>query len=212
MGQMEKNLISKLTNAGFNVSSEALSYPTLETVKSSEYYGEVKSVYKNLDGILSEVPINLRKWDIEIDGAALELDEFLHFNRYRKVTLESNVYKHLPKFPITEYLNYCKFYEANCINAGSYGGKWTNDSCEKQFGKASPPKIFNGVGSPRWKQRAFYDFVKDLTSLLYDFPLVRLSIYDKVLVNGSQRQVQEILDLSGSFGSQEIFKLIKERM
>lgn len=212
MGQMEKNLISKLTNAGFNISSGTLTYPTLDALKSSEYYDEVKSVYKNLGGILNEIPINLRKWDIEIDGAALELDEFLHFNRYRKVTLESGIYKNLIKFPLTEYQNYCKFYETNCIGAGSYGGKWTNDSCEKQFGKASPPKTLNGIGSPRWKQRAFYDFVKDLTSLLYNFPLVRISIYDKVFVNGSQRQVKEILDLSGPFGTEELYKLIKERM
>jgi len=78
---MEKNLKLKLTNAGFNVSSGTLSYPTLDGVKSSDFYEEVKRVYKQLGGILTEVPINLRRWDIEIDGAALELDKELHFNR-----------------------------------------------------------------------------------------------------------------------------------
>lgn len=212
MGQMENNLISKLRNVSSIVTSGKLSYPTLDAIKSSSYYEEVKNVYKSLGGILSEVPVNLRKWDIEVDGAAIELDEFLHFNRYRKITLESSVYKKLPKFPITQYMDYCKFYEADCISAGSYGGKWSNDSCEKQFGKASPLKVFTGVGAPRWKQRAFYDFIKDLTSLLFDFPLVRLSIYDKIFVNGSQKQLKEVLDLSGPFGSEELYKLIKERM
>ncbi len=212
MGQMENNLISKLRNVSPNVTSGTLSYPTSDAIKSSSYYEDVKTVYKNLGGILSEVPVNLRKWDIEVDGAAIELDEFLHFNRYRKITLESSIYKKLPKFPLTQYLDYCKFYEAGCISAGSYGGKWSNDSCEKQFGKASPLKVFTGVGAPRWKQRAFYDFVKDLTFILYDFPLVRLSIYDKIIVNGSQRQLKDVLDLSGSFGSEELYELLKERM
>ena len=54
MGAMEKNLILKLTNAGYNVSSGTLSYPTIEDVKSSDYYEEVKNVYKSLGGILSK--------------------------------------------------------------------------------------------------------------------------------------------------------------
>ncbi len=212
MGQLEKNLIKKLMAAGYNVTTGTLPYPTFDIIRKSEYYDEIKNTYKKLGGILDEVPLNLRKWDVEVNGIALELDEYLHFNRYRKITLESILYNQLPKFPLTEYLNYCKYYEQKCIDAGSYGGKWTNASCEKQFGKASPNKVFTGVGSPRWKQRAFYDFVKDLTPLMYDFPLVRISIYDKVPVNNDQRQVKEILEYGGPFGTEELYKLIESRV
>ena len=212
MGKMEDNLLSKLTNGGYNVSSGTIPYPTLEDIKSSIYYDEVKNVYLKLGGILPEIPVNLRKWDIELEGAALELDEFLHFNRYRKLTLDSHIYNNLPKFPLGLYRTYCSFNESKCIDAGSYGGKWTNDSCEKQFGKGSPPKLFTGNGSPRWKQRAFYDYVKDLTPLLYGGPLVRISIYDNVIVNVEERKVKEILDLSGTFGTKELYELIKERL
>ena len=209
---MEKNLSFKLKTAGLQVSSGTLSYPTFEDVKTSEYYEEIKEVYFKLGGKLSEAPVNLRKWDIEVDGAALELDEYLHFNRYRKTTLESSIYNKLPKFPHNEYLFYCKFYEDKCIGAGSYGGKWTNDSCEKQFGKGSLPKVLDRGGSPRWKQRAFYDFIKDLTPLLYDIPLIRISIYDKVQVKESKVQVKEIVELRSPYGTEGLYSLIKERM
>jgi len=211
MGKMEKNLISKLEKVSKNISSGTLPYPTLDVIQNSTFYEEVKNVYKNLGGILSEIPINLRKWDIEIDGIAFELDEQLHFNRYRNITLQSNIYEQLPKFPLSSYVTYCKYYEEACISAGSYGGKWSNDSCEKQFGKASSLKNFNGVGAPRWKQRAFYDFVKDLTNLLFNIPLVRISIHDVIIINNNKIPVKEVVENSGSYGSLELYELIKER-
>ncbi|MHA7678588.1 DUF7255 family protein [Cupriavidus sp. PET2-C1] len=41
-------------------------------------------------------------------------------------------------------------------------GSGHNRSCERQFGVGSAQKILEGAGAPRRKQRAFYDFVKDL--------------------------------------------------
>lgn len=36
-----------------------------------------------------------------------------------------------------------------------------------------------GVDAPsRWKQRAFYDYIKDVTSIVLDVPILRISIYD----------------------------------
>ena len=33
-------------------------------------------------------------------------------------------------------------------------------------------------GSSRWRQRAFYDFIKDLNSVIRKVPILRISIYD----------------------------------
>ena len=35
----------------------------------------------------------------------------------------------------------------------------------------------DGAGSSRWRQRAFYDFLRDVTGLIKEIPVIRLSIY-----------------------------------
>jgi hypothetical protein len=97
---------------------------------------------------------------MEFDKVVVELDEQRHFNRYRSLTLESSIYSHLPQFPLQLYKDLCVKHEEQCLKAGGFGGNWSNPSCEKDFGKASEPKKLSGNGSPRWKQRAFYDFLK----------------------------------------------------
>jgi len=39
--------------------------------------------------VLPSVPLDLRSWDMEFDGIAVELGEYLHFSRYRGITLVS---------------------------------------------------------------------------------------------------------------------------
>ena len=36
-----------------------------------------------------------------------------------------------------------------------------------------------GDSRSRWKQRAFYDFIKDITSIVKNVPIIRISIYEK---------------------------------
>ena len=57
-------------------------------------------VYLILGGVEKMFPSNLRKsWDIEFEGVGMELDEQLHFNRYRLKTLASPLYRELSGFP-----------------------------------------------------------------------------------------------------------------
>src|SRR5512133_3617226 len=59
-------------------------------------------------------------------------------------------------------------------------GYLTNRSTRAQFGSGSAPGDLIGGGSPRWKQRAFYYYLKDLYGMIYGIPVVRLSIYQMV--------------------------------
>jgi len=180
MGDRQDKLVSLLSLTNAQLSSGSLAYPSYLDVSSSKFKDEIKRVYSALGGIMSNFPLNLRKWDIEADGIAVELDEDLHFNRYRGLTLHSTIYDSLPCFPRSEYMSYCSDHESDCVSAGSYGGKWTNNSCEAQFGKAATKGDLSGNGSPRWKQRAFYDFIKDLTPLVLAIPVARISIWDSL--------------------------------
>ena len=40
--------------------------------------------------------------------------------------------------------------------------------------------FFSGNGSPRWKQRAFYDFCRDIFAVSGGMPVYRLAIYEKM--------------------------------
>ena len=141
---------------------------------SSEFYSEVESMYKELGGILGEPPLTFGSWDISTPEFILELDEENHFNRYRLQTLNSNIYQMINGFRLDEYMRFCTLYESGCRK---HGGFWKNNSSEKLFVKSDDNGCLDGAGSSRWRQRAFYDFLRDVTGLIKEIPVIRLSIY-----------------------------------
>ena len=104
----------------------------------------------------------------------MELDEENHFNRYRLQTLNSNIYQSIKGFSLEAYKQFCTQYESRCRK---FGGYWKSDSSENLFMKGNDNGCLNGAGSSRWKQRAFYDFLRDVTGLIKGIPVIRLSIY-----------------------------------
>jgi hypothetical protein len=176
-----------------NVSHKTLKFPKAEDVAEPALKSEIEHVYQKLGGILPSIPLKLSYWDTEFDGIAVELDEESHFNRYRTDTLKSTIDQRLPRFPLDAYQRYCSEHEDSCLRR-SYGKYWTSPSCEKQFGPASPLKDLNGNGSPRWKQRAFYDFVKDLSPLLIGVKVVRVALWDVLMIAERAKPVGEMLD------------------
>ncbi len=189
--KMQRAFEQLLSYAG-KVSHKTMKSPKTEAVAKSDLKSEIECVYGKLDGILPSSPLNLRHWDMEFEQIAVELDEELHFNRYRGITLKSEIYTRLPKFPLDSYRHFCSDREDSCLRR-SYGKYWTNPSCEGQFGPASSLKNLYGNGAPRWKQRAFYDFVKDLSPLLINVKVARVAVLDTVLVAESTKTVREIL-------------------
>ncbi len=141
-----------------------------------EQMKEVNKIYKELGGLLPTAPYKFRAYDIPLDNFIIELDEQEHFNRYRLKTLDSTIYKNYHNFDVPSYREYCKKYEFKCRTHGKYGN---NPSTVKQFGPADPSFIAEDLGWSRWKQRAFYDLIKDAYSIAKNLPIVRLSIYDE---------------------------------
>lgn len=183
--------------------------PQMEDIEKADLYSAVTKVYKELGGILDIFPCNVGKYDLALDNYIIELDEEAHFNRYRLVTLNSIIYAQNNSFSVETYKSYCKNHEDFAIRRRSGGGFWTNPSTEKQFGKASKNRDLSGNGSPRWKQRAFYDFLKDLVPLLYGIPLIRISIYDEYDAGDGKRiSVNNILNNS----DERHFKLIYDEI
>jgi hypothetical protein len=121
-------------------------------------------------------PLRPGAWDIALRGGlVVELDEDMHFNRYRAQTLTEPWEDSLPW--ALAYRSYSLRWEHR---AGTGGQRWTSPPAEKMFGPADPDGVFGLYGAPRWKQRAFYDSVKDAAAVAGVVRLARISVYDSV--------------------------------
>jgi hypothetical protein len=140
---------------------------------------DVLSIYHALGGRQASPALRPGAWDVEVAGILIELDEQLHFNRYRARTLTAASYSLLSRFPLAVYQRFCSTKESVCLKMGASQGRWMNDSTEAHFGPSAARGVLTGGGSSRWKQRALYDLMKDLTQLNPDHPRVaRLAMWD----------------------------------
>ncbi|MDT0195709.1 hypothetical protein Q9R30_10110 [Arthrobacter sp. AB6] len=141
---------------------------------------EIIHIYRALGGVLDFPTLAPGDWDFAFgDGLLIELDEDLHFNRYRALTLDVSWVQRLPW--AGDYRRHCLAGEEMCWKAGRLGGKWTSPSTVKMLGPGDPPGTFTSRGSPRWKQRALYDAVKDAFAVHSDrHRLARISIHDVI--------------------------------
>lgn len=146
-----------------------------------EYSGlisEVERIYYALGGTSEQVPLNYGAWDIPLKDFCIELDEERHFNRYRFETLTSSIYKDYSFFSVSNYREYCLMNEDQCLKSASWGNNWRTNSSDKLFIVSGDNGDLSKNGSSRWRQRAFYDFIKDLTFFIRKVPVLRVSIYD----------------------------------
>ncbi|WP_267424861.1 MULTISPECIES: DUF7255 family protein [unclassified Curtobacterium] len=135
----------------------------------------VVDLYRQLGGVLDEPVFRPGAWDLAYSNVIVELDEDMHFNRYRAVTLQTTDAEPLPW--ANAYRGYAAAHERRC---GTGGRRWTSTSAERMFGPADPPWVFERNGATRWKQRALYDAMKDAVAAAGAVRLARLSIYDHI--------------------------------
>lgn len=163
-------------------------------LQASAYYDEIMNIYKRLGGILEVAPTRVGAYDIDTPNFIIEFDEENHFNRYRLSTLNSTIYTNNINVNIENYKKFCKNYEHNCLTYGKYAH---NSSTDKQFGNSVIDLDLLDQNRTRWKQRAFYDFIKDVTSIIIGVPIIRISIYEKykgvTIEDIINRQYKELL-------------------
>jgi hypothetical protein len=173
---------------------------------------EVADLYRKLGGRKEPESLKPGARDVFVDGVLVELDEQLHFNRYRALTLQARSYNGISRFPLAAYRSFCTTREDACLKHGRGQGRWTNPSTEAHFGPASSRGDLAGNGSPRWKQRAVYDLMKDLTQLNPGAaPLARIAIWDP-LPGLPGRTVEDVVNRPSAQGSVDGLRtLISER-
>ena len=179
-GERARALEVLLSQAGYTIAPARPPAPRAADL-SPESLQRIDDIYRTLGG-KAPSPADFRPgpWDLALrEGLVVELDEELHFNRYRRSTLEASWTRELPWRD--DYLTFTAAYEPACLAAARWGKRWTNTSCERLFGAGGPPGVFTSVGAPRWKQRALYDAMKDIAVLgNQHLQLARLATVDDI--------------------------------
>jgi len=181
--------------------------PKKDLYRDSLNYDEYERIYRSLGGTLDVIPCGMREYDISTPYFNLELDEEQHYNRFRALTLTSStVYDRIGNFPMLQYKALCREFEGTCRTDGKYG---RSNSSNKQFQRDSLCEP-GREEMTRWKQRAFYDFLKDSLSLITRKPLIRISIYEEILYNTQSITIGAILDRDNYMDYKDVlFGLIK---
>jgi hypothetical protein len=174
----------------------------------SEYKVLLEQIYRSLGGCGLTCPANVGDRDIVASTFVVEFNEAQHFNRYRRLTLDCTLYGELPLFPLDVYRNFCVKREPECLKKASGGKYWTSPSTETQFGTSDSRGLLGTSGSARWKQRAFYDLLRDLAPLAGGLPVVRISIWDELRADGGSLTVGDALLNRDSDLDQRIIALV----
>jgi hypothetical protein len=163
-------------------------------VAPTPYKVYFEDIFKKLGGKGNFQELLMPDWDIELEGGiAVCLDETLHFNRYRLLTLQSEFYQKIPNFPTESYMRACRTYEQECLKSGTLGNTWTSPYSEKLFGKAESLKTLEGNGAPRWKLLAFTDVWQDLSFLFLPIKVMRLSVWEQIMVSKKLINLNDLL-------------------
>lgn len=176
---------------------------------------EAYATYRRVGGIQDAVPhFPPLRWDMTLDGVAVELDEAQHFNRYRAITLDSPVYEALQGLPTHDYRTWCAEHEGDALARQRQGpGFWKNPSTERQFGASGPRGDLSGPGSSRYKQRAFYDFLRDLSPWIAGTAVARVSTWDGLeLTHGPVLVGDVLLSQYGDEAQDALRGLVRKRL
>ena len=187
---------------------------TFETkeLASTHYEKELVSVYKSLGGLAGFPHVKFSVPFLEFGRFCVLLDEAVHFNRYRAKTLRAPYYEHLKSYPSMKLRTYCRKYETECIKAGTSKLLWTNKEAECHFGPSQASGDLGLSGSSGWKLKAFEDFVIDVLSRKRKIRLLRISIWDDLMVNRRLQKFSELLMSPGKTETEAILKHVENKV
>lgn len=190
-------LESELSNENFLKTGVQLPVLTLERLQKSILLSTALEIFDKLGGLQLSIPGDM-DYHIQYNGLLIQLDDELHFNRYRKITLESDFYEDYKGFRPMDYRSQSRLMEKECIKSGLSSGNWTYREAEDIFGLSEEPGDLSleRKGAAAWKYRAWRDFLQDLSGKILGFKVLRISVYDKVMLKGRIQPIGNLLESS----------------
>ena len=167
--------------------------------------------YKALDGKDASPETRFTVPLLEFGKFCVVFDEAIHFNRYRAKTLRSSFYENITSFPLMKYRSYCRKYEVECLKSGAANPEWTNREAERYFGAGQAPGDLGLSGSPGWKLAALTDFATDLIARQRKIRLLRISIWDDLLINQKLVKFKDLLISPGKPETELVLKFVERK-
>ncbi len=154
----------------------------------------LKEVYESVSGIGNPICLQHLKIDFKINRFLFLYDDEVHFNRYRLMTLKTSLYEVFSYQWVDAYRRMCRNYERECIKAGSQERIWTGPPiAQRAFGKAEVSGELSGNGASGWKLNAYNDAQYDLISRLHGYKLIRIPVYENIMIGGTLRKIDDLL-------------------
>lgn len=201
-----------LTRNGLVHLPNSLPKMTMPKLKQSKYYNDLKETYEELGGQKGDIPFAESDFFLEMHNKAIIVDDVNHFNTYRSKTMLCPIYDELLNFPLQNYRRYARQFQKECLMSASKKGLWTNDISEQHFGRSNDSGDLGLSGSSGWKMRAMTDLVTDASSLIMPYEVIRISIYDAVLVGGKLTPLKDLLLTRKEENEQAIFNLFARKL
>ena len=176
-------------------------------------YGQLfLEVYNNLGG-KEEFPLITQKgYFFQTIKFAISFDDQLSFNRYRMKTLRSGLYSSFLGIKPEKYRNFCTKYERECLKSGTARDVWSNLESEHHFGKPELPGDLGLNGSTGWKYRALQEFLEDVYAQFSGVKLLRVSVWDEILINGKLHKIGDLLNTPNKETSGNLLKYLERRI
>ena len=169
-------------------------------------------VYQSLEGLIEQPEIVFTMPFMEFGRFCVLLDESINFNRYRLKTLRSSFYEKLSSFPLMKYRAYCRKYETECLKTGTSSPFWNNNLAEQHFGTSQPSGDLGLQGSSGWKLIALKNFSIDLIARQRKIRLLRISVWDDLMVGKSLKKLNDILMSPGMQEAELINKFVERKV
>jgi len=198
--------------AGKYLENDQVTFIETKKLKDSSAEEEIFSRYEQLGGILDWPDMRIYGYYYESSKFVMELDEQMHFNKYRLLTLRSSIYDRMPGIKADKYRIYCKKHEKECMKSGASPDQWSHVTAEKYFGSSESPGDLGLRGSAGWKYRAFCDFVKDIYAFHFKVKLLRVAIWDEILINKQLIKIGELLLNPTEENKSHILKYLERRI
>lgn len=133
-------------------------------------------------------------FDFKAANVLILFDEERSFHRYRGISLRNSLYESIKYKWHAEQQRYCRTYESQCLKAAGTFSEWNGGTPAYQlFGRSSEPGDFGGLGAAGWKYRAYVAFCQDLYLIKQNIPMLRVSVYDPLLIDGKMQPLGFLL-------------------
>lgn len=169
--------------------------------------------YQILGGEGQPIYLPQLKFDFKIDRFLFLYDSEHHFNRYRLSSFKTEIYRLFTFNWLDSYKRLCRTFERDCLKVGMQERVWKGPPLAiRCFGAAEDAGDLSGNGAPGWKLTAYNDVQYDLISRLSGYRIIRLPMYENIMVSGSLKRFDQLLSSPQEATDQAIVNWLRRKM